>query len=390
MNEKIIYAKTALLGEKLEAVDHAAVVISDGKIVFAGSRAEAEQLYPAQQYEVVDLGERVLLPGLFDSHTHTSLDARVDGHLEMMCDPAPQLTIRAVNNMRDDLLSGITTSRILGEKEYVDVAVRNAVESGELIGPRMLIAGIGMRSLHGHGFVGMPHTGPDEFRKTARENMLRKVNWLKVFVTAGAPPVNSSFIPSFISLEEIQAVTAEAKRNGLRTSAHCIGGQGLVDCVNGGIDVIDHGYCATDSDLELIAKNDRWVCLTPSVFMDLERNGKNPANVARNTDLGRDSAVSCMRKIVTSGVKYAIGSDALHANMPTEAKYAVELGASNFDAVAGVTVRAAQLCGVEAITGSITVGKAADLVAVTGNPLENIDHLNTISFVMKQGVCYKI
>lgn len=386
MENYLLCADKALIGENLTLTKDAAVVVSGHKIVFTGSRVEAEFAYP--DHKKIELGDKVLMPGMIDCHSHTSLDARVIGHLERMCDPAAELTIRAVNNVRDDLLSGITTCRILGEKEYVDVAVRNAVNAGQLTGPRLLVAGIGMRSIHGHGFVGVPHTGVQEFRKTSRENMLRRVEWLKVFVTAGAPPIGGEYIPSFISLEEIQTVTGEAKRMGLRTSAHCIGGQGLIDCVHGGIDVIDHAYCATEQDLELIAENNRWVCLTPSVFMDLERNTKNPPAVMRSTELGRDRVIKTMKKIVSSGVKYAIGSDALHGHMPLEAQYAVELGASAYDAISGITVRAAQLCGIDHKTGSLSADKAADIIAVNGNPLEDIKCLDHVSFIMKDGNIY--
>jgi len=387
MKNYIFKAKAALVGDELTYTENVCIFVRDGTIELVGPADGAKAA--AADYETVDLGDRVLMPGMIDSHSHTSLDARVAGHLEMMTDPAPDLTIRAVNNMRDDIMSGITTVRILGDKEYVDVSVRRAVNAGEIPGPRMLIAGIGMRSLHGHGFVGVPHTGAQEFRQTCRQNMLRKVDWLKIFVTAGAPPAGSGFIPSYVSLEEIETVSGEAKRNGLRTSAHCIGGEGLINCVKGGIDVIDHAYCATDADLELIAEAGRFVCLTPSVFMDLERNTKNPANVAKNTELGRDRAVGSMRKIVRSGVRYAVGSDALHANMPLEAKYAVELGASYLEALKGITVWGAELCGIADRTGSIKEGKAADLIAVPENPLDDLDALRKVSLVVKDGIIIK-
>lgn len=388
MSDRLITAKAALCGRELRRVEDAAVLIRDGKIAQVGTQAQLRQEYP--QAEVLDLGQRVLMPGFIDCHSHTSLDARAFGHLERMTDPYPDLTIRAVNNMRDDLLSGITTERILGDKGYVDISIRNAIDRGEIPGPRLRTAGIGMRGIHGHGFVGVPHTNPEEFRRTSRENLLWGAKWLKVFVTAGAPPVGSSFIPSFLSREEIAAVCQEAKRVGVYTSAHCIGGQGLVDCVMAGIDVIDHAYCATDDDLKLIRDQDRWICLTPSVFMDTVRNEHNTPQVKKNTELGRQRVIETMQHIVSSGVKYGIGSDALHANMPGEAALAVALGASNRDAVLGITATAARLCGVDDITGSIEQGLSADLVAVSGNPMEDIARLDSVSFVMKEGTVYRM
>ncbi|MDR1180285.1 MAG: amidohydrolase family protein [Spirochaetales bacterium] len=386
MSGVILRSARVLEGEDLNPVENGAVVVCGGLIEFAGPSREALELYPA--YTVLDLGQVVLLPGLIDCHSHTSMDAKVAGHLDMMNDTAPELTVRAVRYAREDIEAGITTARILGDKHYVDVAVRAAINAGEIPGPRLLVAGIGMRAVHGHGFVGVPHTGADELRKTCRENMLRKVDWLKIFVTAGAPPVGSAHIPSFLSLEEIETVSGEAKRFGIRTSAHCIGGGGLTDCVQAGIDVIDHAYCATDDDLKLIRDKGRSICLTPSVFMDLERNTKNPPQVARNTELGRQRVIEVMHKIVTSGVFYAIGSDALHGCLALEAAYTVELGASAREALLGLTVKAAALCGV-GDRGCLAAGKLADIIAAEGDPRESIENLKKIVFVMKGGIRYR-
>jgi imidazolonepropionase-like amidohydrolase len=312
------------------------------------------------------------------------MDAKVPGHLDMMNDSAPELAIRAVRYAKEDIEAGITTARVLGDKHYVDVALRGAINAGEIPGPRLLVAGIGMRALHGHGFVGVPHTGVQEFRRTCRENMLRKVEWLKIFVTAGAPPVEGRHIPSFLSRGEIETVTGEAMRFGIRTRAHCIGGEGLINCIEAGVDVIDHAYCATDEDLHLIQKAGRSVCLTPSVFMDLERNTNNPPQVARNTELGRERVIGAMRKIVTSGVFYAIGSDALHGRLALEAAYAVQLGVSAREALLGVTVRAAVLCGVKD-RGFLAPGKLADIIAAEADPRQDIENLRRIVFVMKGG-----
>ena len=179
MADYMLRAGAALCGEDLHLEKDVAFFISGGKIAAIRRKAECPE-DEASGYKKLDLGDVVLMPGLIDCHSHTSLDARAFGHLERMNDPLPDLTIRAVNNMRDDLLSGITTARILGEKGYVDISVRDAIHRGELIGPRLLTAGIGMRSIHGHGFVGVPHTGVQEFVKTSRENMLRRVHQILI------------------------------------------------------------------------------------------------------------------------------------------------------------------------------------------------------------------
>ncbi len=389
MGNYILMAETILVGAELSALKNGAIVVKDKQIEYVEDKADVTSNPLYSGYEMIDLGNVVLMPGMIDCHNHTSLDARLNGHLEMMNDPECELTIRAIKNMRDDLFSGVTSTRCLGEKYYIDVALRSAINVGRLEGPRLQVSGIGMRSIHGHGFVGVPHTGEQEFRKTCRENMLRKVDLLKVFVTAGAPPLNGNFIPSFLSLEEIETVTSEAKRMGIRTAAHCIGGEGLINCVKAGVDVIDHAYCATDSDLELIAENNRFVCLTASVFMDTERNKLNPPEVAYATDKGRERVIKSMEKIVKSGVKYALGTDAMHGALYKEAIFATHLGASSYDALLGVTINAARLCAIDNITGSLESGKYADIIAVKENPIENLKTLRDVMFVMKEGEIYK-
>lgn len=388
MANAILLAETILAGERLSPLDNACVIVKEKKIAYVGDRAEAgNTLYAA--YEVIDLGNGVLMPGMIDAHNHPSLDARLERHLEMMNDSPCALTIRAIQCLKDDLLSGVTSTRCLGEKHYIDVTLRDEMHAGRVEGPRLQVSGIGMRSVHGHGYVGVPHTGAEEFRKTCRENMLRKVDLLKIFVTGGAPPLSGDFVPSFLSLEEIATVTGEAKRMGIRTAAHCIGGEGWVHCVKAGVDVLEHAYCATDADLALIAENGRFVCLTPSVFMDVERNRQNPPAVARAIERGRERAIASMERVVRSGVRYAIGTDAMHGALYRDAMFAAQLGASGCDALLGVTVNAARLCATDQTTGSLTAGKYADIIAVKENPLADLSALGEVVFVMKEGKRYR-
>jgi imidazolonepropionase-like amidohydrolase len=388
MGNYVLLAKTILAGDRLAELHNGCVVVRDRFIEHIGTQEHARK--PAySSYEPIDLGDGVVMPGMIDSHNHTSLDARLDGHLEMMNDTECALTIRAIKSMRDDLLSGVTSTRCVGEKHYIDVTLRNEINAGRVDGPRLQVSGIGMRSIHGHGYVGVPHTGEQEIRKTCRENLLRRVDLLKIFVTGGAPPPRGTFIPSFLSLEEISTVVAEARRAGVRTAAHCIGGEGLTNCITAGIDIIEHGYCVTAADLELIKEHDKFVCVTASVFMDVDRNTLNPPGVAEAVDRGRERAVASMKKIVKSGVKYAIGTDAMHGALHRDAVFVRQLGASNFDALMGVTVNAAKLCATDDVTGSLAVGKYADIIAVSDNPLADVAALKNVRFVMKEGRRYR-
>lgn len=146
---------------------------------------------------------------MIDCHNHLALDARLENHLVKMEDCEAEQTIRAIKTMKDDLAAGVTTSRCLGDRFYIDVTCKKAQKEGRIAGPKLVVSGIGMRSNHGHGYVGMPHCGAEDFRRTSRENIARGVDFLKVFMTK---VINATpFIYHFLTLEELRAVVEEAK-----------------------------------------------------------------------------------------------------------------------------------------------------------------------------------
>ena len=375
-------------GPELEVMRHACVILRDGVIEKILPQA-AFLSEPHDQCELVDLGNLTLMPGMIECHNHAGMDARLPGHLEMMEGSECELTVTAVKTLQDDLLSGVTTARCMGDRHYLDIKLRKEIQRNRLIGPNLLCAGIGMRCIHGHGFVGMAHSGPEEFRRTARENMLQGADLLKIFATPGMPPISGSFIPHFLTREEIRTVVEEAAGKNLPVASHCIGGQGLVDCVEEGVDVIEHAYCIDDAGLDLVTKYDCWLDLTSGILLDPSREeflSPAGADCCRRT---RDAAFSCMEKVMKSGVKFALGTDAYHGLLYREAEYAVQCGASSLNAVKGVTVNAAKMCRIDQRTGSIQPGLAADLIAVDGDPLEDISALRQVAFVMKQGQIFK-
>lgn len=199
MSKIILKASKVVTGTDLTVKENAALLIEDGKI--KKIYEQAQSIPPIEGAEVVDLGDKTIIPGMIDCHNHLALDARLENHLVKMNDCEAEQTLRAVKTMRDDLLSGVTTARCLGDRFYIDVTCRNAQREGRLFGPKLVVSGIGMRASHGHGFVGMPHSGPEEFRKTARENIARGVDFLKVFMTK---VINATpFIYHFLTPEEL-------------------------------------------------------------------------------------------------------------------------------------------------------------------------------------------
>lgn len=390
MNKTIIYSKNILAGADLTPYLDGYLIIADGKIEKIGKKSE---ITPEDTHncKVIDLGDLTLLPGMIECHNHITMDARLPKHLEMM-ETANQseLTILALKGLKDDLLSGVTTARSLGDKYYIDVVMKEQIKAGAVMGPNLLISGIGMRGIHGHGFVGTGHCGVESFRQTARENMKRGVDILKIFVTPGMPPLDSSFVPSYMSPEEIRTVVEEGNRLALPTAAHCIGGAGLKDCLDMGVAVIEHGYAATEKDLELMLNHDCWLDLTSGIFMDETREEFLSPTNAEKTRRNREKVIKNLSMLVKGGLRFTLGTDAYHGYLYRELEFAVQLGASPLQALKAVTSNAAIMCGLAKHTGSIEPGLAADIIAVDGDPLYSPSCLKQVDFVMKDGVVIKV
>lgn len=388
--KQIITARTVLAGSELEEIQNGAVVVEDGKVVKV---VPAEQLTEEDraQAEWIAFEDETVLPGLIEGHNHLSIDARKSNHLEILGTATEcKLTLLAEEGLYDDLLSGVTTVRCMGEKHDLDLKLKKEIDAGNLVGPDILPAGVGMKGSNGSGYIGAPHSGVEEFRRTARSNVAKGVKLLKIFTTPGVFSTEQDFIPSFLSAEEIRTVVEEAHRLHLPVAAHCIGGQALRDCVEQGVDVIEHAYCASKEDIELLkAHPDCWVDLTTGIYLDPEREQYLSENNARNVRAGREIVRECVGNLVRAGIHFALGTDANHGLLWKEVVYTVELGASKRDALKGVTSNAAYISRLSGKKGELTAGADADIIAVKGNPLEDPAVLADVSFVMKKGVVYK-
>ena len=388
--KQIITARTVLAGSELEEIQNGAVVVEDGKVVKV---VPAEQLTEEDraQAECIAFEDETVLPGLIEGHNHLSIDARKSNHLEILGTATEcKLTLLAEEGLYDDLLSGVTTVRCMGEKHDLDLKLKKEIDAGNLVGPDILPAGVGMKGSNGSGYIGAPHSGVEEFRRTARSNVAKGVKLLKIFTTPGVFSTEQDFIPSFLSAEEICTVVEEAHRLHLPVAAHCIGGQALRDCVEQGVDVIEHAYCASKEDIELLkAHPDCWVDLTTGIYLDPDREQYLSENNARNVRAGREIVRECVGNLVRAGIHFALGTDANHGLLWKEVVYTVELGASKRDALKGVTSNAAYISRLSGKKGELTAGADADIIAVKGNPLEDPAVLADVSFVMKKGVVYK-
>ena len=380
MQQRLICGKTVIDSADNPPIEGGAILVQEGKIIIVGKPDEIEK---GPDTEVIDCRDLVLLPGLIDCHNHLSLDTRLDNYLHRMKDSIPELTLRAVETMTIDLKAGVTTSRCLGDKEFLDISCKKAVEDGRLKGPRLIVASRGIRASHGHGYVGYPFNGPESIREAVRENLLAGAELIKIYITGTLKGPGE--IASYFSKSEISLAVEEANRVGVKTATHCIGGQGLDWAVEIGIDSIEHAYFISDRQIDLLGRSDSRLVLTPSLFLAEERIEILPQGLADEFRRERDLVGECMAAVIKSGLNYAVGTDGMHGGLIKEMAILVGLGATNRDVLKAATAYGSKVCGLEDEIGTLEPGKSADIIGVKGNPLEDIQSLENIETVILKG-----
>jgi imidazolonepropionase-like amidohydrolase len=361
-------------------IERGAILVEGERILRIGKE---EEFKGEANIHVLDCGNQTLLPGLIDCHNHLSLDPRLENYLYRMADPIPALTLRACENMKIDLRSGVTTSRCLGDKGLLDVDCKKAVAEGRIEGPHLLIATRGIRALHGHGFVGYPFGGIDQIQAAVRENLSAGADLIKIYITGTLRGPKG--IPSYFSKEEIQVVVDEAHRVGIPVATHCIGGIGFEWALETGIDTIEHGYFLNDREIDLLARSDSWLVMTPSIFFTDARIRTLPPHLIEGHLQQRDEVGKRMNAAIKAGVKFALGTDGMHGGLVQEIQYLVDFGATPIQALMAATCHAAKVCGLEEDIGTLEPGKFGDIIGVKGNPLEDVGALKKVKTVFSRG-----
>jgi imidazolonepropionase-like amidohydrolase len=389
MSAYAIRCGTLFDGTGAGPVRDAMIVVADGRITAVG-RADNTTAPPGA--ETLDLSDRFVMPGLIDCHTHASIVPGLGDQLGQLCrGPVPQ-ALAATANLRKDLAAGTTTMRIMGEEHFVDVDLRDAIEAGIVTGPRLLVAGRGLAANNGHGRALTSYDGVDEVRRGARENLRRGANHVKIFVTGGVSSPGTTPTSSAYTREEIRAAVEEADRVGTYAAAHAHGGPGLRLAVQEGVGTIEHGALASDEDIALMIERRVWLICTFSIFMHptgIEQgDGQRPA-IMEKVRWSRRVVDENFPRHLASGVRFACGTDSMHGLMPFELQTLVRLGVSPHDALLAGTRWGAEACRVDRELGTIEPGKRADLIAVDGDPLQDMAALGRVSLVMKDGVVYQ-
>jgi imidazolonepropionase-like amidohydrolase len=379
-----------------------AIVIEGDKIVSVGPAAAAK-LSPATQ--TIDLPNATVLPGLIDAHTHLTFDPANLGY-EGLGISYPREALIGARNARVTLEAGFTTVRNVGAGGYSDVALRDAINAGDVPGPRMLVSGPAMGITGGHcddnllapqfhaTELGVAD-GVDAVRHKVRENIKYGADLIKICATGGVMSKGDDPNASQYTREEMKAIVEEAHRLGRKVAAHAHGAEGVSWASDAGVDSIEHGHLMDDSSIATLKKNGTYI--VPTLYlMDWNREnlGKRnaPDYVVRKMQAVSAVGQDTLKKAFAAGVKVAFGTDAAvypHGLNAHEFAVYVRLGMSPLQAIQTATIHGADLLGWSSKIGTLEAGKWADLIAVEGDPLKDVTTLQQVKFVMKGGEVVK-
>jgi imidazolonepropionase-like amidohydrolase len=362
--------------------------------------------------QLIELASFTCLPGFIDSHTHLMDETRPTKYQdEFHWNPADYV-VRAPTYARRTLLAGFTTVRNVGDDHNESVALRNAINAGELAGPRIFTAGVAIGTTGGHAdptngyrmdLMGDPGVsqgvinGVDEAAKAVRLHYKLGDDLIKIMPSGGVLDVSSSGDNPQMTLEEIKAVVATARDYGFTVAAHAHGAEAIRRAVIGGVDSIEHGTLMNDEDMRLMKEHGTYYVPTLSagdfVAHKAQIPGYYPAQVAVKAAAIGPRIIDTAGRAYRAGVKIAFGTDAAvypHGENAHEFELMVQAGMPPLYALQAATTHAAELLKREKDLGSVTAGKLADVVAVPGDPMADISVTRQVSFVMKDGTVYKL
>ena len=383
------------------------VVVEGEEIVAVGPDAEIPD-----DAEVIDLGDATLSPGFIDCHTHLSdqLDADFNAVVVRgLRREVPEQTLHAADHARKTIEAGFTTVRDVGAGDYIDVGLRNAIEKGLVGGPRMLVSAGSLGARGGHGDItGFRHdafgdeetgledgiaVGPDGFRDAVRHRVKYGADVIKFHASGGVLSPGDEVDTPQLTVEEMTALIDEAHRLRKTVAAHCHGDSAARDAIRCGVDSIEHGSFLSDETLALM--KERGTYLVPTLMAGHSLEGRLddfPPEIAEKARAAIASVDRMFKTALELGVPIAFGTDAgvfPHGENAGEFALMVGLGMDPIAALRAATSSAADLIGLGDRIGAIEPGKLADLVAIPGDPTEDIGATEKVVFVMKGGQVIK-
>ena len=380
-----------------------AIVVDQGKIVSVGTKST---LAAPDGATMIDLRGKAILPGLIDMHTHLIGDPTLGGY-NSIGETREAAAIIGVVNAEKTLMAGFTTVRNVGAGDFADVALRDAINDGLVPGPRMFVSGPPVSIIGGHcaDHNLLPNdfhilgegvaTGPWEMRAKVRTNIKYGADLIKTCSTGGV--FSKGTVPGAEqnTIEEMQAIVAEAHQRGLKVASHAHGNAGIKNAIKAGVDTIEHASYL-DKEAISMAKS-RGVYLAMDIYnteytqSEGRKNGELEEFLKKDADIAEIQRES-FREAAKAGAKIVYGTDSgvyPHGDNGKQFFWMVKYGMTPAEAIRSATTLAAEALGKEKELGRISAGYAADLIAVDGDPLADVTVLEKIGFVMKDGVVYK-
>ncbi len=380
----VVLAGTLIDGTGADPVEDAAIVIAGGRFREVGPRSRVK--VERNGSVVLDLSDRVVLPGLMDAHCHFFHMYR--NYYE---ENTVAFVARAIQNAGMWLAMGVTTVREIGTRENLDLGLRDAIAAGLVRGPRIFAAGTALAATGGGPVLDAPRrfvfevTGADEARRVVRKQLRAGVDFIKLFTTAGAPSGRPE-----MTFEEIQAATEEAHKAGKHVAAHAMCTEGIKNCLRAGVDTIEHGNGLDEEAVATMVKQGTFLVPTLSITYSMAYRGERwntPPQVVEFARAELGALMAGVRMAREAGVKIAAGTDPPRLDtVPMECAALVEAGLTPMEAIVGATRRGAEIVGRTDDFGTVQPGRRADLVAYGASPLDDITALERAEFVMQDGV----
>ncbi|MBK9062372.1 MAG: amidohydrolase family protein [Acidobacteria bacterium] len=390
-----VSAKRLLDVETGRFTENPVVRIENGVVVSVGTRTAGEKV-------TYDLGDVTLLPGLTDCHVHL-VGGEEQTPYQSLTESTAHAALEGAVNARKTIDAGFTTVRDLGARDFADVALRDEIAAGKIVGPRMLVATKSISATGGHGDRNdLPEDvhvmrysaiadGPEEIRKKVRENVKYGADWIKVLVTGGIGSAKTDPRQAEYTEEEIRAAVLAAKEKGRDVAVHAHGTLGILRATRAGVRSVEHSSMLDDETIAALKANGTFVVSNPltNAYM-LERGaagGYQDYQLRKSREV-KDLKTESLRKAIKAGIPVAYGTDAgvqIHGINGRQLAMYVEAGMTPLQAIQSATLVAARLLRMETKIGRVAPGFYGDLVAVAGDPLKDVRTIESPRFVMKEG-----